>query len=317
MNSSRLVSLRTVSKRRKEKKRQKRPSLPAQMIQDRILLSYFLFLKEPVDLPSPVHLPHIQAVKEQIFIAQAQCNSLVSGNKYKRSTSRNNRVKKLRKRVRWLRSYFLDSVTETRPDGRKIRKITSTHPKKTPSITKPSPKRVKSLTTRKRRKFRSRKKIHRGPHYAPSGGPSPQGDTRSLIPNKRAETATQSNKSQNVDIASAQPHEAHPHNKHTMEAQLTEMDANGIDSTEGPEHVRDRIKGLLDRAIALAATDHDTDTHQKELETINREIELVKQHLEEVQSHANTSPDWSDQLQEDVLTKDQSRNACKTKPNPT
>jgi hypothetical protein len=88
--------------------RKRKPSLPAQFIQDRSLLSYFLFLTEPVDLSSPVDLPHIQAVKEQIFVAQVHCDALASGNKYKRSTSRNNRVKKLRKRVRWLSSYFLD-----------------------------------------------------------------------------------------------------------------------------------------------------------------------------------------------------------------
>ena len=169
----------SVSPRSIPKKKKKLPNLPAQLIHDRIMLSYFLFLSEPVEMCPSFDLPHIQSVKEQIFIAQVQCNALSYGNKFKRSTSRNNRVKKLKKRIRWLSTYFLDSFVETRPDGKKIRKTRVTQSNRISEIPKTGSESMKSVTARKRRKFRLQTKIHKGSYHAPSGLPPPQVDTRS------------------------------------------------------------------------------------------------------------------------------------------
>ena len=158
-------------------KKEKLPKLPAQLVHDRIMISRFLFLSEPVEKCPPVDLPHIQSVKEQIFDAQVQCNALSCGSKFKRSTRGNKRVRKLKKRVRWLCIYFLESATETRPDGRKTRRIINTQPNKIPKIPKTSPKSLKSVTARKRRKSRPPRKIHRGPYHAHGSLPPPRPKT--------------------------------------------------------------------------------------------------------------------------------------------
>ena len=144
------------------------------------------------------------SVKEQIITAQVKCYSLSQRNKLKRSTSRTNRIKKLKVKIRWLNSYFLDSFLSSRPDGRKSRKLIVTHYKilkvpKTKSclsrvakIKRNGPVSKKYVTIRKRRRFRLSKKIHNGPYYAPSGLPPPQVD-------ENADIVTQSVK---VDIKS-------------------------------------------------------------------------------------------------------------------
>ena len=116
----------------------------------------------------------LASVKEQIFLAQVKCNSLSQKNKSKNSTSCNQRIKKLKRRIRWLNSYFIDSFLVTRSDGSKVRKLKVIHYKSG----KTGPASKKYVTTCKRRKFRLPKKIHKGPYYAPSSLLPPQADTK-------------------------------------------------------------------------------------------------------------------------------------------
>ena len=149
-----------------KKKRNKLPLLPVSLVEDRSTLSYFLFLTGPADAIAPFDLPFIESIKQQIFVAQVLCNAMAPGNKYRRSTCGNSKVKKLRKKIDRLGTYFLDSTLAIRPDGRKARKMKSVIMRKTLKTPKIGPVSKKSVITRKRRKFRIPKKIHIGPYYA-------------------------------------------------------------------------------------------------------------------------------------------------------
>ena len=117
-------------------------------------------------------LAPLTPVKEQILVAQDKVYSLLQKNKSKKSTSRSQRIKKLRRRIKWLNSYFLDSFLVNRPDGRKVRKLKASHRKigKTGLSTK------KYVVTCKRRRSRRPKKIHSGPYYARSSLLPPEAD---------------------------------------------------------------------------------------------------------------------------------------------
>jgi len=104
----------------------------------------------------------LESVKEQIFTAQLKCKLMSQENKSKRSTNRNLRIQKLRRKVRWLKFYFLDSFLVARSDRSRIRKIKAFLSK----IGKTSSADKKYVIACKRRKFRPAKKIHKGPYYA-------------------------------------------------------------------------------------------------------------------------------------------------------
>ena len=108
-------------------------------------------------------------VKDQILLAQDKCYSLMQKNKLKRSSSRNQRVKKLKRKIQRLTSYFMDSVLVIRSDGSKIRRLKTTHFK----IDGTGPK-SKYVSSCKRRKLRPPKRIHSGPFHAPSSIYLPQ-----------------------------------------------------------------------------------------------------------------------------------------------
>ena len=111
-------------------------------------------------------------IKEQIFIAQVKCKTL---------------SKKLKRKIRRLNLYFLDSFLVTRSDGSRIRKIKALHSKcgKVRSVKKNQlsrsdirntlPKRKNQInhnvyvSRRKRRKSRIFKRVHSGPISASKG----------------------------------------------------------------------------------------------------------------------------------------------------
>ena len=138
-------------------------------------------------------------VKEQIISAQVKCFSLSLRNKLKRSSSRSIRIKKLKEKIRWLNSYFFDSVLSSRPDGRKFRKLIVTHFTKShhscaARIKRNSPVSKKYVSIRKRRRFRPSKKIHNGPYCAPSGLTPRQVDDNAGITTHPEKVATNSEK---------------------------------------------------------------------------------------------------------------------------
>ena len=126
-------------------------------------------------------------VKDQIASAQVKCFSLLRKNKIMRSSSRSIRIRKIKEKIRWLNSYFFDSILSSRPDGRKFRKPIVT-PSKIPKTSKTKSRYSRYVSIRKRRKFRQPKKIYSGPLCAPGG---PQVDEMKTVTNsKKADTMT-------------------------------------------------------------------------------------------------------------------------------
>ena len=125
------------------------------------------------------------------------------------------------------------------------------------------------LMIKKRGKFRRPRLVNKGPQVALSKTASTDHDL----------------------YEQTTPQDKAYHNDH-----ISPTDANRPTSAEGPEHVQDKIKTLLKRATALAATDNETYAHLKELHDINEEVKLVEQHLQDVQSQlATPSPQEGDQ----------------------
>ena len=163
------------------KKRNKLPLLPASLVENRSILTYFLFLTDPIDAVVPVDLAFIQSVKEQILVAQVLLNAMSPGNRYRRSTCGNAKVKKLKKKIYRLGSYFLDSTITTHPDGRKSRRIPSNHNISSKGLPRSMKARGSGsifnrwlnqsayVSRKKRRKSRGSRRIHVGPYYASRG----------------------------------------------------------------------------------------------------------------------------------------------------
>ena len=161
--------------------------------------------------------------------------------------------KKLRTKTARLINYFLDSNVYKNSNRRKSRKIKS----KKSMLKESSSANPTYLKTKKRGKFRKITAVNKGPLMAPGRAPSTNQD----------------------------------HNEHTTPQNKAHDDDNTTDAketAEGPEHVQDRIKTLLDRAVTLAATEHETDAHREELNAINNEVKEVEKHLNEVQSQLAT-----------------------------
>ena len=161
-------------------KKKKLPLLPSSLVQNRITLEYFLFLTDPIVSCTPPDLPFKQSIKEQIFVAQTQCNALFTGNKFRRSTCCNLKFRKLEKKIDRLNKYFLYSDMAIRPYGRKVRKIISKsirglNQSSRPDFKNTLPKRKNQInhsvyvSRRKRRKSRIFKRIHSGPICASKG----------------------------------------------------------------------------------------------------------------------------------------------------
>ena len=181
-------------------------------------------------------------VKEQITIAQATCYSLIQRNKLKRATSRSNTIKKLKGKIRWLNSYFLDSFLSSRPDGRRSRILIVTHYKTLKALRRiRQPKRNAYLIKRKK------------------------GEIREVSKGLTSATKTPGSTKLHPQIENTFPPEIN--NKlyvtQTMEAPSTEPRV--VDNEPRQGHAYDMIKGLLERATRLAGTDASTQDHQTEL----------------------------------------------------
>ena len=192
--------------------------------------------------------------------------------------------KKIRIRTIWLMNYFINSTIAMCPSGRTTRKVNlnvkRNMPKEKNKNCPATQRNPTYLKIKKRGKFRRLKQVNKGPLVAPSKTTNIDHDL-----NAQKNTTPQDKPYHNDHMPSTSPNV-----NHTASNSPQEMDAIGSTPEEGPEHVRDKIKALLDRATTLAATDHDSDAHRRELDAINEEVKLVEQHLQEiVQSQLATS----------------------------
>lgn len=159
------------SRNRAPKKKRKRfPIIPSYVIENRIILSYFLFLSEPVDFSLNHDLPFIQPGKDLIFLAHV--NALTSGKGFKKSSSMVRKTKRLREKDCRLRNYFIDSEMVVRPDGRKFRNVNRITSRNVSQVKKVLKKKCtrKLRTTNNRNRYLLRRKfkqVHIGLYCAP------------------------------------------------------------------------------------------------------------------------------------------------------
>ena len=193
--------------------------------------------------------------------------------------------KKIRTKFTWFTNYFMNSTIAIYPCGRKTRKV---YPRVKRDISKkrndslpPTHKSPTYLMNKKRGKFRGLKRVNKGLLAAPS-----RPTNRGHDPNEQKNASPQYKApDKNRDMPPTPPNASHAASNSPKE-----MGSDGSTPEECTEHVRDKIKALLDRTTTLAATDHNSDAHRKEIYAINEEIKLVEQHLQEiVQTQSATS----------------------------
>ena len=202
-------------------------------------------------------------VKEQITAAQITCYSLIQRNKLKRSTSRTNTIKKLKGKIRWLKSYFLDSFLSSCPDGRRSRILIVTHYK-----TLRVPRRIRQ--PRRNAYLKKRKK----------------GEVREVNKGPTSATKTPGNTKMHPQIENSFPSEIDNKSYVTQMIEAPSTEPRLVDNEPRQGHAYDMIKGLLERATRLAGTDTSTQDHQTELHAIKEDTRCIEEFLNVLRNEA-------------------------------